>query len=197
VCDWNIILHKSIDTSLDLTECLLIILELVAINSWSFTLACHNSAAQCAYQAYPIFMILFSIVVKPGILSCPQMWSLHLWSASLYSATALWNCSSSVTVQTSDQRKKTGCKRNQSCDVWGSNNGSCWSWNSSGMWCYAVGWVVPGVLKAYYWPLDPEGESTAVLKLQETTCPTTQCHIPEDWIFSTCVIEPEIFQDIM
>ena len=75
VCHWNIVLHKSKDTSFDLTEYILILLELFAINSCSFLQACHNSAAHCAYQAYPIFTILFCIVVMPGNLSFPQMWS--------------------------------------------------------------------------------------------------------------------------
>jgi len=60
--------------------------------------------------------------------------------------------------------KKTGCKHNQSCDVWGSDSSSCRSWNSSGMLYCAIGWVVPGVLKAYYWSHDPEDEGTAVLQ---------------------------------
>ena len=189
---WNIILHKSIDASFDLNEHILIILELVAINSVSIMMACHNSAAQCAYQIYPIFMILFCIVVTLGILSCPVVWSLHQWSATLYPATALRKCSSSVTVQTSDQRKLP-------CDIWGTDSGSCWSLNSSGMWCCATGWAVPEVLKAYYslttWPWRWRhcSPSNCWERLAQQHSVTSQ----KNRIFRSSVTEPQILQDIM
>ena len=93
--------------------------------------------------------------------------------------------------------KKTGCK---SCDVWGSDRGSCWSWNSSGMcWC-AIEWAVSEVLKAHYWPLDPEDESTTVLQTAGNYLPNNrvshpirmESSAPLLWNLKSCRVSPRV-----
>jgi hypothetical protein len=62
------------------------------------------------------------------------------------------------------------------------------------MWWCAVEWAVPGVLKAYYWPLDPEDEGTAVLQTSGNYLPNntvshprrTESSAPVLWNLKPC-----------
>ena len=182
------------DTSLDLTKYILITLELVAINCFAFFLAWYNSAAHCAYQAYPILQSSFfhcsdtlypqlssNVVINFMIclsVSCICPMEVHIFCHN----SGIW-------------LKKTGSKHNQSCDVWSKDLlKPKFFWHV--MICHWVSgsYSFEGILlTAWPWRWRNRNPSNYRELLTQQHSVISQ----KNGTFSTSVMEPEVLQGVM